>query len=117
MKDKPVILIVGVKYQGPPEREEEFDKWYSESHVPFCLKTTDKIHGAIRYKLIGVTRKVRENPKYLAVYNFRNREEFEEWCNGPEYQGCVAQRRETWADDIFYSMVNGAYELDEEFEE
>ncbi len=117
MKDKPVILVVGVQYKGPPEREEEFSRWYSESHVPHCLNTTKRIKGATRYKLIGVTRPGREQPKYLAIYYFKNRKDYEDWSKGPEYQGCIAQRRGFWSDDAFYSMNNGAYEVIDEWPE
>jgi hypothetical protein len=49
-----------------PAREEEFNEWYDNTHVPDVLETSGFVSG-IRYELVG-------NPgpgqgKYLAIYD------------------------------------------------
>ena len=47
-----------------PAREDEYDKWYGETHIPEVLAVPG-ITGARRYKLHGAPG---QEPAYLAIY-------------------------------------------------
>jgi hypothetical protein len=92
VKEMSVIHIVGAKC--PPEMEDEFNKWYSEKHVPDLLKFRN-LKKVSRYEMIGASIGLRENPvtplgakdaypKFLTVYEFDDREAFERYENSPE---------------------------------
>ena len=78
MATKPVIHVVGT--ECPPEMEEKFDRWYSERHVPDLLKFKG-LKKVTRYKIL---RPNEEYPKFLTVYEFESREQFEAYFVSPE---------------------------------
>jgi len=64
------VIIQIVASQSTPEKEAEFNRWYSDVHVPmfFGYKGLKK---ASRYKRIGNDE---QSAKYLAIYEFETRE-------------------------------------------
>ncbi len=64
-----------------PEKEEQFNKWYNDVHLPenFKFKGMKK---AARYRRIGDNKNA---PKYLAIYYFDSMEDFIEYDNSPEH--------------------------------
>ena len=96
-----VINIVGTICF--PEKEERFNQWYNEKHVPTLMKFTG-IKRATRYRLVsapkgaqGVNPLSAETgkegyPKYLAIYEFEDDEAFERYEGSPE----AAAAREDW---------------------
>src|SRR5437588_11667078 len=50
-----------------PNREEEFNRWYDEQHLPDIL-TTPHFVAAQRYKLAGRPSKMEPEARYLAIY-------------------------------------------------
>ena len=89
MKVGSVINIIGV--QCPPDAEARFDKWYNEKHIPDMLKSREVIR-VTRYKIASATGADRWQitgaesgyPKYIAIYEFKDREAFEAWDRDPE---------------------------------
>ena len=77
MESKPVILIVGT--QCPPEAEESFNTWYNEKHIPDVLQFKG-VKKATRYKIASGDK---EYPKFLAVYEFKSQQAFEEYETSP----------------------------------
>lgn len=74
----PYVLTVRVGIS--PDREEEFNTWYDEDHVP-ALLNVEGVRGARRYRAVeGV-------PKYLAVYELDNPEllQSEAWSKARDY--------------------------------
>ncbi len=102
MESGPVIMIVGT--ECPPESEEEFNNWYSEKHVPGVLKFKGA-KKATRYKLapirltdhklVPITEG--EYPKYLAIYEFENRQAAEAYNTSPEFAANVEDWVNNWA--------------------
>jgi hypothetical protein len=88
MKAEKILFLVGLDYNGDPEKEEEFNTWYSERHVPIQLKARG-IKTAARCKRTDAGNApasyppLEEYPNYLAVYEFENREAFSEFRNSP----------------------------------
>ena len=78
MATKPVIHVVGT--ECPPEMEEEFDRWYSERHVPDLLKFQG-LKKVTRYKIL---RPNEDYPMFLTIYEFESREQFEAYATSPE---------------------------------
>ena len=112
MNDKPVILAVGT--QCAPELEEKFNNWYNGTHVPMLLESKwldvvtryklapiaqDKLAPATQDRLAPITQA--EYPKYLAIYEFKNRQAFEAWTSCPEFIAAIKETGETWAEDRF----------------
>ncbi len=76
-----VITMNGT--QCPPETQARFNQWYNERHVPHLLKFKG-LQGAIRYQLAGALgqavkgkstvplAQIKEYPKYLAFYHFKD---------------------------------------------
>lgn len=85
-----VISIVGI--QCPPETEARFDAWYNEKHIPELLKFKG-LQGVTRYQFassrsldINITAdiKVKEYPKYLTFYHFKDVPTAEAYETSPE---------------------------------
>lgn len=56
----PVLMVVEATVE--PDREQEFNRWYDEEHLPQCVGCPGFIRGA-RYRSTDD-----QGPKYLAVY-------------------------------------------------
>jgi antibiotic biosynthesis monooxygenase (ABM) superfamily enzyme len=62
----PTVLFV-VKATIPPDKEDAFNRWYNEEHVPDVLKFRGLV-SAHRYKAIEGEDKY----QYMAVYEFQD---------------------------------------------
>jgi hypothetical protein len=113
MKDEQIILVMGVDFGGPPESEEKFNTWYIEEHVPLMLRSK-WVKGAVRHKLIHVIayegKPLPGQPKYLAIYEFQDRQAFDDFLSGPELSAAISARRETYTDEVFKVKWGAAFE-------
>jgi hypothetical protein len=80
-----ILRIVATKCD--PKKEQQFNKWYNEIHLPMVFKFQD-IKSATRYRLYHQdSRKGDINlecPKYLANYEFASKEAEVAWNQSPE---------------------------------
>ncbi|MEW6142548.1 MAG: hypothetical protein AB1597_05235 [Chloroflexota bacterium] len=83
MDSGPVINILGM--QCSVEGEARFDAWYSGKHIPDLLKCK-AIKKVTRYRLMDGSGKapVGDYPKFLAIYEFKDRKGFEEFNDSLE---------------------------------
>ena len=95
MENKPVIHVVAT--QCKPEVEEEFNKWYDEVHVPLLFKFRG-MKKVTRFKILKDTG---EYPKYLAIYEFESRKDYEEYAASPELAAGQKEVAETWKESVF----------------
>ena len=77
MEANSVINIVGT--QCPPEAEERFRKWYIEKHIPELLQC-EELKGVTFYRN---TKPDVDYPTYLAVYEFKDLQDFEAYSSNP----------------------------------
>lgn len=63
-------IIQIVASQSTPDKEDEFNKWYTNVHVPMFFGF-DGLKQAGRYRCIGDPG---DNAKYLAIYEFEDEE-------------------------------------------
>ena len=105
METKPVIYLVAT--QCPPEKEEKFNKWYNEVHIPLLLKFKG-IKKVTRYKITGETE---EYPKYLTIFDFESREAFEKYSTSPERAASREEASETWKDGGYEIKWRVQYEV------
>ena len=80
---------------GDPAKENEFNDWYTNHHVPFVMRAPLVI-AAERYQRIGDDQ---EYPKYLAIYGFENEQTLDDCVKNSVYQEGVRDRRERWPDE------------------
>ena len=79
MPNRSVIQIVAT--ECPSSTDEEFDTWYSEIHIPDLLKAQG-LKKVTRYKILGSNDE--KYPRYLAIYEFNNQNDFESYFKSPE---------------------------------
>lgn len=88
MPDHKIIQIVAS--QSTPEKEAEFNEWYTEIHVPMFLGYKG-LKQASRYRRIGDgIGNEEQNAKFLAVYEFDTREAMEAFPDSPEFADAIA---------------------------
>ena len=75
-----VINVMGT--QCPPETEERFRKWYIEKHIPELLQFKG-LKGVTFYRN---TKADGEYPTYLAIYEFKDQQDFEAYNGNFPYQ-------------------------------
>ncbi len=90
MANKSLINIVATECQ--PEVEEKFNKWYDEIHIPLLFKFKG-MKKVTRYKILKETEGY---SSYLAIYEFENRQAYEEYEKSPELAAGRAEMNETW---------------------
>jgi uncharacterized protein (TIGR02118 family) len=92
VKAKPILWLVSMNFNAP-EKEEEFNKWYNETHVPDALKAPGIIRGN-RYVAI----RAREGqPKYLAIYEVESEEAIDSILVSPEMGKAKEDFHARWA--------------------
>ena len=94
MARKSVLNIVTT--QCEPYQEERFNKWYNDVHVPMVLRF-GRIEQAARYKVIS---EKAGWPRYVAIYKFPSREDFEAFEQSPELAAALEEMVETWGKKI-----------------
>jgi len=100
-----VILIVA--NEPSVEREAEYNEWYTDRHVPMMFQFKG-MKKASRYRLSGENK---ESSRYLAIYEFDNKEALEEFPKSPEFAAAVKDFDEKWKDGGFVRKWGAAYEL------
>jgi hypothetical protein len=99
------ILIVAS--ESAPEKEKEYNDWYTDKHIPdmFACKFMKK---ATRYKVAG---EIPGAAKYLTIYEFNSKEDYEEFNKSPELDGAKKDFDETSGKVGFVMKWVGAYDL------
>lgn len=82
---EPLFYVLRAEF-GDPDREEKWNAWYDDVHVPELL-TVPGIISAARYQ-------ERDSHRYLAVYEIESLDVFDE----PRYREITGWGR--WADSI-----------------
>ena len=95
-----------VAAQCSPEKEEKFNKWYNETHIPMLLKFPG-LKKVTRYKQMY---EVEEYPNYLTVYQFESKEAFEAYQASPELAAALEESNETWKEGKFETKWRVQYQ-------
>jgi hypothetical protein len=88
-------------------REQEYNEWYTGEHVPMMFNFPG-MEKAARYRLLG------DNPEcsgYLAVYEFKSKEDLEAFPKSREFAAAVADFENKWHDGGFIRKWGASYEL------
>ena len=112
--DRPLSVVTA---EPTPEREEEWDRWYTESHVPNLLRIAGySIAGRFRAIDHPVGKKVNTGPKYLALYECESEAAIESLRVGPDMSPEAMEEfrifREDWLPHTrnvswgFYRMIS-----------
>ncbi|MBI2831685.1 MAG: hypothetical protein HYX79_05460 [Chloroflexi bacterium] len=98
---QPVIMVMGT--ECPPEIAEEFNRWYSDKHVPDILKFPG-VKKATRYKMVPQEALTHvkgtswgENPQFLTIYEFEDWKAVEEYNKWPERKAISEDWNKNWA--------------------
>jgi uncharacterized protein (TIGR02118 family) len=103
MSDRSVVHVVAV--DCAPQEEEKLNEWYNNVHIPMLMKFKG-LQEVDRYKILTESS---DRPKYIAVYKFSSRQEFEKFSDSQERQAAIAERKESWPNlQIQYKVL---YEL------
>ena len=103
--DNKIILIVAS--ESTPEKEDEFNHWYTGKHVPMMFGSK-AIKKAARYQLLDTSS---DNAKYIAVYEFDNEDGFNAFENSPELNDAKKDFDENAKNIGFEKKWAGKYEL------
>lgn len=79
------VIIQIVASQSTPEKEAEFDRWYTEVHVPMLFGFKGVKHAS-RYRRLGDDAK---SAKYLAIYEFESAEALAAFPKSPEFAAAI----------------------------
>ena len=113
MEHNRVIHIRGISCR--PEQEEEFNKWYNEIHIPDLLKFKG-LRKATRYQIlypdkVSIDSQNGNYPKYLAVYEFDNQQDYEAYEASPELKEALKDVHETWEKDPYEGIWRVQYKF------
>ncbi len=100
-------FILLVANEPSPEVEEEYNRWYTEKHIPdmFAFKGMKK---ATRFRRIG------DGPgtsKYMAVYEFDSEEDLKAFPKSPEMAEAIKDFEVQWKDGGFNHKYGASYEV------
>ncbi|UCD08837.1 MAG: hypothetical protein JSU79_10850 [Dehalococcoidales bacterium] len=100
-------IIQIVASQSTPDKEEEFNRWYTDVHVPMFFGF-DGLKQAGRYRCIG---DAGDNARYLAIYEFEDEEALAAFPKSEAFAEAVKdfeERKEAVGFEIKWA---GSYEL------
>jgi heme-degrading monooxygenase HmoA len=83
------LNIVGTECQARDEAA--FNKWYNEVHIPMLLKYKG-LKKVTRYKVMG---DVKDQAKYLAVYEYDTQEALNGMAASTEFKDAIDEMTET----------------------
>ncbi len=75
MSERPLLIV---QMDMAAEKEDEFNEWYNNKHIPEILAVKGFVSGK-RYKTL------KGSPKYLAVYEFENAEVIKDAMKDEEF--------------------------------
>jgi len=78
-------IIQIVASQSTPDKEEEYNRWYTDVHVPMLFGYKG-LKRASRYRLTGENE---NQAKYLAIYEFDDEESMAGFSKSPEFAAAV----------------------------
>ena len=105
MVNNAIIQIVAS--QSSPETEEEFNRWYTNVHVPMLFGYKG-VKQASRYQRIGDDEK---SGKFLAIYEFESKEAMEAFPLSPEFAAAVEDFEKNKRKVGFSLEWSASYEL------
>jgi len=84
-----------------PEKAAEYNEWYSETHLPMLFEFQG-ITVASRYNRYSNKGDDKgKGVKYLAIYEFDNKDDLEAFLNSPEIAAARPDWDEKYPDDVF----------------
>ncbi|MHB8105175.1 MAG: DUF4286 family protein [Dehalococcoidales bacterium] len=101
------FLMQIVAAESTPEKDDFFDKWYTEEHVPMLFEFKG-VKQASRYRLRG------DDPhcaKYFAIYEFESEAALEAFPKSPAFAAAVADYEKKKGAVGFTMKWAGVYEL------
>ena len=100
------FLIQIVASESTPEKEAEFDRWYTDVHVPMLFEF-EGVKQASRYRRKGDNEQC---AKYLAIYEFESEEALEAFPKSAAFAAAVADFEDKKEDTGFSMKWAGLYE-------
>jgi heme-degrading monooxygenase HmoA len=79
------IIMEIIAAESTPEKEEEFNRWYTDEHVPM-LMGAKSLKQASRYRRIGDDANL---SKFITVYEFESKEAVEEFHKSPAFADAI----------------------------
>jgi uncharacterized protein (TIGR02118 family) len=79
------VIIQIVASESTPEKEAEFNRWYTEVHVPMLFEYKG-IKRSSRYQCIDDNER---SAKYLAIYEFESKDALVAFHESPEFAAAV----------------------------
>ena len=107
MTKESILYIVAT--ETTPDKEDKFNKWYDEVHIPMLLGYTG-IKKATRYKIVNDMGEDKGQATYLACYEFENEEAFEGYLTSPALAAALNDTDETWKEGGFTKTWRAAYQ-------
>ena len=100
-------LIQIVASESTPEKEAEFNKWYTDVHVPMLFEF-EGVKQVSRYRRQGDNEQC---AKYLAFYEFESEEALDAFHRSSAFAAAGADFKDKIEDTGFTIKWAGAYEL------
>ena len=100
-------IIQIVASQSTPDKEDEFNRWYTEVHVPMFFGF-EGLKQAGRYRCIG---DAGDNAKYLAIYEFEDEEALAAFPKSEAFAAAVKDFEERKESVGFEMKWAASYEL------
>jgi uncharacterized protein (TIGR02118 family) len=83
MPGKLIMNIVAA--ESTPEKEDEFNRWYNDKHVPMLMGFKG-LKQTSRYRRIGDDA---QSAKYMTVYEFDSKEAFDAFSKSPAFTAAI----------------------------
>ncbi len=97
------LLIVMAKIS--PEKEEAFNRWYNEVHLPMVLERVPGVLSGRRYKIQeertlteGANFKIDTAYQYMAIYEFENFEVMQNPLHSSKLAGLIREYNEPFGE-------------------
>jgi len=118
MESNSIVQITGVRCR--PDQEEKLNTWMDEKHLPDLMKFK-KVKRITRCKLIKPGKSDPSPPEeyfppYIAIYEFDNWQDFEQYNSSSELAEATKERDRTWGDDRYKRVWRIQYEVLKTFE-
>ena len=92
MKEGRGVFIVWATI--PPEKEEAFNRWYNEDHLPKTLEWLPGVKSGRRYKIVEGD----DQYRYMAVYEFESYEAMDKATKSDQIKRLIGEYNKAWGE-------------------
>jgi hypothetical protein len=104
MENKTILIVAN---EPVADKDAEFKQWYTEEYIPLMCR----FEGIKKVSFYQHAEHNIDTTRYLAVYEFNDKQDFEAFTTSPELADAVKNSEAKWPADVMERQWWASYEI------